>query len=97
MDKHEQARLIVLDYAMDMLEPKRGMRKSVFENVSYAKWTIDEILIELKRKRYLSPQKVIKNFEIRMWKYSQKDSDSNNIFEVAYRIASELNEIIRSI
>lgn len=91
---YEQARLVILDYAMDLSIPKYIATQRDVEVGSFSKWAIEELLRELEKREHTSPLYVVKDFSDRMSKYAAKHPVFNSVFLIAFGVASDIYEIL---
>lgn len=95
--EYEQARLVILDYAIDLSIPKYIVMQHDVEVVSFSKWAVEELLRELEKKKSIEPVDVVRDFSNRMAEYAAKDSNFNSVFSIAYYVASDIYEILYDI
>lgn len=86
--QYKAAVSIVKDYS-DYLEFICELRGYSLEQLSYAKWTVNEILKKIRVQQSLAPLAVIEEFRDKMYEYL-KYSKKSFIFYVAYDTANEI-------
>ena len=87
----EEFELLLLEYYTNLSEPAKNeyWKKELFEQKTYAKWAIKEVIREVwnSNKPVLD---TVENFITRMNKYSMKDKKTSHIFSIAYDAAMDL-------
>ena len=88
---NEELEILLLEYYTNLSEPakKEYWKKELFEQKTYAKWAIKEIIHEV----WNSDKPIletVENFITRMNEYSMKDKKTSRIFSIAYDAAMDL-------
>ena len=87
----EELETLLLEYYINLSEPakKEYWKKELFEQKTYAKWAIKEIIREVwnSNKPILE---TLEDFITRMNEYSMKDKKTSQIFSIAYDAAMDL-------
>lgn len=94
MTEKERACLVIEDYAMDLAEPRAGLKKSVFNSASYSKWAAEELLHQLNTDKIHTPKQIIEQFRSDMGKYSRTVVDYHLAFAEAYKVSCDIYEIL---
>ena len=87
----------IREYWFDLGDPMSSWPKDEFERVAYSKWAVDEILTLFFDNVDWTPLRATEEFKYIMGTYmcrSTNFTEINHIFEIAYRAASDISDIL---
>lgn len=84
---------VIMDYILDLKEPRRRMRKAYFAQQSYAWWAAKELLTYLEEHDDMSTMAAIEEFVAKMDWLSCLNPNTSYPFSVAKDIAEDIYDI----
>lgn len=98
----ETLSLIFSDYIMDCSNDYLPTKSKAFRRISYKKWAVDALQTEIYKKIFprqecplAEVEDIVRDFAIRMMKYSYKSRKTQLIFATAKDVAKDILDILR--
>lgn len=89
---------VIQGYADKCLrEPQRWLPREYFEQRSYQKWAVNEILKSIKDSEVIPPVMVVENFIRKMDDFSCKNQKTSIIFSTAHDIAEDILDVLLAV
>lgn len=86
---------VIREYADECLkEPRYRLPRGCFEQRSYQKWAVDEILKSIERSKFIPPIMVVENFIRKMDDFSCRNKKTSFIFSVAHDMAEDILDVL---
>lgn len=86
---------VIWEYADESLrEPRCRLPRGCFEQRSYQKWAVDEIVRDIASSKFTSPVMVVENFIHKMDGFSRRNYKNRIIFSIAYDVATDILDML---
>lgn len=86
---------VIKDYADEYLKvPQRRLSRGDFEQRSYQRWAVDEILRAIEKSNSAPPIVAVEDFIRKMDEFSCKNHRTSIIFSVAYDVATDILDLL---
>lgn len=86
---------VIREYADERLrEPRRRLPQGCFEQRSYQKWAVDEIIRSIERSKSVPPITVIEDFIYKMDDFSRSSRKRSMMFSVAHDVAADILDLL---
>ncbi len=86
---------VIREYADECLrEPRRRLPRGCFEQRSYQKWAVDEIVKSIESSRFTPPIMVVEDFIRKMDDFSCSNHKNSIIFSIAHDVATDILDML---
>lgn len=87
----------IREYRASLSDPEGNWPDSEFDKMSYYRWGVDEVLINVLAHPEWTVAKAVDDIRNRFYEYSAMSTsyyEANYIFEIAYNAATDISDII---